>query len=219
MNSLVMLMDSPLPTQADAVLQKSWVTYMPVTAWCSSSSEDSCLTIQENHAVISGAGTTGLRTWEAALHLGSYLLSSEEAASLVSGKAVLELGAGTGFLSVLCAQNLDAKHVIATDGDLGVIEALRENIQFNEVADKVSAGTFRWADALKGTLVGGEMKGQPLDTVLGADVVRILTTIALKALADSLDIRQSHDSSAHMHDQGYVRRVAACGGHHLGYNP
>ncbi|WVR07002.1 hypothetical protein IAU60_004041 [Kwoniella sp. DSM 27419] len=67
----------------------------------------------EEQIAIQG-GTTGLRTWTAALHLGHHILHHSAAlfpSSLPRG--VVELGAGTGFLSVLMAQlGVD---VVATD--------------------------------------------------------------------------------------------------------
>lgn len=68
------------------------------------------------------AGTTGLRTWTAALHLAHHILHSSASIFLSSPSVasswrtpppVLELGAGTGFLSLVLAQ-LGAD-VITTD--------------------------------------------------------------------------------------------------------
>ena len=52
---------------------------------------------------IAAAGTMGLRTWEAALHLGQYLCTNPE---LVRNKRVLELGTWTGYLAILCRPRL-----------------------------------------------------------------------------------------------------------------
>lgn len=56
---------------------------------------------------------------------------------LVKGKNVLELGAGTGFLSLLCAGELDARHVLATDGLAHVCESLQVNVDLNKDNDTV----------------------------------------------------------------------------------
>lgn len=59
------------------------------------------------------AGTTGLRTWTAALHCAHHFLSSPDALFGRPTRAVLELGAGTGFLSAVLAH--EGVGVIATD--------------------------------------------------------------------------------------------------------
>ena len=59
------------------------------------------------------AGTTGLRTWTAALHFAHHFLSSPAALFGHVPSAVLELGAGTGFLSAVLA--LEGVDVLATD--------------------------------------------------------------------------------------------------------
>lgn len=91
------------------------------------------------------AGTTGLRTWTAALHLAHHVLHSSSTIFLPSSPyppPVLELGAGTGFLSILLAQ-LGAD-VITTDlGDEGgedesqafrtPLGRLKANVSFSEL--------------------------------------------------------------------------------------
>jgi protein-lysine N-methyltransferase EEF2KMT len=122
--------------------------------------------------LISGSRTTGHRTWEAALHLGSYLLT-EAGRDLVKGKSVLELGGGTGFLAILCAKHLGARHVTTTDGDESVVDYLKENLVLNNVDDEslVTARTLWWGDELKGTWVEQKCSSDPFDVVIGADIV------------------------------------------------
>lgn len=133
-------------------------------------SDDQTVTLLERRNLISGSSTTGFRTWEAALHLGSYLLSKP---ALIAGKNVFELGAGTGFVSILCAKHLAAKHVTTTDGDEGVVEALTENLFLNGLDDekKVNASALRWGWGLKGSWVEDEFETWPYDVVIGADIV------------------------------------------------
>jgi len=80
----------------------------------------------EDKSMIS-KGTTGLRTWEASLRLSEYFLQKPE---LCRGKNIIELGAGIGLLSLICAK-LGAKSVIATDVNPDVIERLNLNIESN----------------------------------------------------------------------------------------
>jgi len=189
MSHLAELMFTPLPSEADAAQQKGWVTYVPLLTPSSSDATTPSLTIdsateptlklKESRSVISGAGTTGLRTWEAALHLASYLCSTPTARThYITDKHILELGAGTGFLSILCAQHLGASHVTSTDGDEGVIDALKENLFHNTAEDNVTAGVMRWGWGIKDSLAEFEAeKRGGLDTVIGADVTYDKTVI------------------------------------------
>lgn len=172
MSALPELMYASLPDESTAAQQKNWVTYDLASKGSPSESYGSKVSLLENRFVISGAGTTGLRTWEAALHLGSYLISSSETVMFVRGMNVLELGAGTGLLSIMCAGHLTAKHVYATDGDDGVVDALKENAAINDLSN-ISIGPLWWGRALQGAWFWEEAQSNGLDLVLGADVVRM----------------------------------------------
>ena len=66
---------------------------------------------------------TGLhRVWPASVALCHSLVARPEA---VAGRRVLELGAGTGLPSLLCARHLCAAHVIATDSNRAAVERLQ----------------------------------------------------------------------------------------------
>ena len=175
------LLASNLPSEGTAVQQKSYVTFSclpPSSPLSELSNKEPTVTLLERRNLISGSSTTGFRTWEAALHLGSYLLSAR-AVGRIHGKKVVELGAGTGFISILCAKHLGAKHVTATDGDEGVVEALKENLFLNELDDelKVNASVLRWGWGLRGTWVDDECESSPYDIVLGADIVGPLHSV------------------------------------------
>lgn len=134
---------------------------------------ESTITILERRHLISGSKTTGFRTWEGALHLAAYLLSAT-GQEVIRGKKVLELGAGTGFLAILCGKQLVAEHVTTTDGDEGVVEALKENLALNGLGEQeVQATRLWWGDDLKGTWVESEYATEPYDVVIGADIVSI----------------------------------------------
>lgn len=170
MSALPELMFAPLPDEFTAAQQRNWVTYTLLPQDSPNLAQEPTLRLLENRSVISGAGTTGLRTWEAALHLASYLLSPQSVAS-VKGKRVIELGAGTGLLSILCASHLGAAQTIATDGDEGVVNALRENAAFNDVNGAMDIGVLWWGRALKGSWIFEQDPPVTCDLVLGADVV------------------------------------------------
>lgn len=164
-----------LPAEAIAVQQKAYVTFTclpPDSSFEEASTSEPSVTLLERRHLISGSSTTGYRTWEAALHLGAYLLTSE-GKSIVENRNVLELGAGTGFISILCSKLLGARHVTSTDGDEGVVEALKENLFLNGLDDheKVNASVLRWGHALTGSWVEDECDLWPYDVVLGADIV------------------------------------------------
>lgn len=72
-------------------------------------------------------GTTGLRTWPAALLLANYLIGNT---SIVSSRSVLELGSGAGLVAALVSQMQASStgSLIATDFHHSVVERLRGNI-------------------------------------------------------------------------------------------
>ena len=134
-------------------------------------SSEPTVTLLERRYLISGSRITGFRTWEASLHLGSYL-STKAGEGLIKGKNILELGAGTGFLSLLCAKHLHASHVTVTDGDESVVAALKENVGLNDlVNEQVAARVLQWGDDLEATWVKQDCEDQPYDVVIGADIV------------------------------------------------
>lgn len=178
MSSLSSLMGSELPSEMVAAQQKSYVTFstpFPDRTDVGENDAEPSITLLERRNLISGSQTTGFRTWEAALHLGSYLLTPD-GQQLIRGKSVLELGAGTGFLSILCGGQLKASHVTSTDGDEGVIDALKENLFLNDLDDgrKILTSVLRWGHGLKGSWVQDDFEEHPYDTVIGADIVRKL---------------------------------------------
>lgn len=71
-------------------------------------SREGRITLLEEQVAVS-SGSTGLRTWTASLHLGHHLLRGAVRLS----PRVIELGAGTGFLSTLLTQL--GHDVLATD--------------------------------------------------------------------------------------------------------
>ena len=132
--------------------------------------------INEAKNIIGAGPTTGLRTWEASLRLAHYLFQHP---SLIRNQNVLELGAGTGFLSLFCSLALGAKSVIATDGADQVLDGLQQNLSLNAAPfdtnhepSRPTVRKLRWEDteSLDAALTTDD--GAPLipDTILGADV-------------------------------------------------
>ncbi|KAJ4302470.1 hypothetical protein N0V88_002615 [Collariella sp. IMI 366227] len=154
MSSLSLLLSKPLPSETDAAQQRCYVTYHLSLLQTETAYPNPHITILESRSLISAAGTTGLRTWEAALHLGQYLCKNP---SLVENKRILELGTGTGYLAVLCAKYLGSEHVMASDGSDEVVSKLQDSFFLNE------------EEAWNG--------GRKLDMVLGADITYDVSVI------------------------------------------
>lgn len=179
MSTLSTLMAAPLPSEAMSARTKCLVTYhislLDVSSSSSMAHEGAAaplcpsITLLENRSLIAAGGTTGLRTWEASLHMGQYLCQNP---SLVAGKHVLELGAGTGYLSILCAKHLKAAHAIASDGSDDVINNLPDNLYLNglQEAPGVTPMEIKWGHALVGSEGEKWNAGKPVDVVLGADI-------------------------------------------------
>ena len=106
---------------------------------------------------------------------------SESGNEIILGKNVLELGAGTGLLSILCAKYLEAGRVIATDGDEVVVDAIKTNIFINELdipegsstRGSIESATLKWGRPLRATAFEEDYGVGALDVVLGADVVSL----------------------------------------------
>ncbi|MCJ1309464.1 hypothetical protein MMC25_003124 [Agyrium rufum] len=150
--------------------EKSFVTYSlpdPLSSYLAPG-----ITLLESRHLIAASGTTGLRTWEAALNLGQFL-HTEAGSQLVRGKRVLELGAGTGFLSILLAKHLKSDFVLATDGSGQVIDDLSANLFLNGLEDErfFKAAVMKWGHALVDDMLSDTEGRDSFDVVIGADLV------------------------------------------------
>ncbi|TAQ90854.1 hypothetical protein B7494_g797 [Chlorociboria aeruginascens] len=175
------LLISPIPSEATSTQQPSFVTYTlssypstlvqsPLsTSPATSQLSPPTLTLHESRNLLAAAGTTGLRTWEAALHFSTYLVTHP---SLIQGQNVLELGSGTGFLSILCAKYLSASHVLCTDGSPSVLASHGTNFYLNSLQDSplITSSELIWGHAFLGTEELAWNGGQKIDVVIGADV-------------------------------------------------
>ncbi|NXK90300.1 EF2KT methyltransferase, partial [Formicarius rufipectus] len=86
-----------------------------------------CVTLSESTAMISG-GTTGLVTWDAALHLAEWAVENPK---LFSDRTVLELGSGIGFTGIAICKTCQPKTYIFSDCHHCVLRQLGENVQLN----------------------------------------------------------------------------------------
>lgn len=76
-------------------------------------------------------------------HATTQLMVKSLLESNLSGKRVLDMGSGTGVLAIVAAK-LGAESVVAVEIDEMAEESVRENIELNGVADKI---TSIWGDA------------------------------------------------------------------------
>lgn len=157
-----------IPSASEAAQQKCYLVYTApsISLNCPQ------VTLLEARSVLASSGTTGLRTWEAALCLGTFLFSPS-GLDLIKGKTIVELGAGTGFLSILCAKHLGARFVLATDGNPDVIRDLDSNLVLNQVNDAglITTAVLEWGYILPDILWDDLEESPTYDLVLGADVV------------------------------------------------
>ncbi|KAG0346307.1 hypothetical protein BG005_000845 [Podila minutissima] len=113
-------------------------------SYCLDRNCDKVVTVMEEQTTIS-SGTTGLRTWEASFWLAEYLIAHPD---LLSGKNVIDIGCGVGFLGISCAM-LGAKKVVLTDGNTDVLTMARENIGYNSVTCPTTASLLDWENFTK----------------------------------------------------------------------
>ena len=172
MSHMALLATQSEPSSFEAAQEKSPVIYTFATELDPASQD--VVIVKETRNLLSAGGSTGMRTWDAALHLASYLLRNQ---ALVKDRRVLELGAGTGFLSILCAGALRASKVVSTDGAMEVVDLIRNNLGLNEHCFEVdnchlSPEVLRWGreDTLK-LHENHFPQPEPCDCVIATDVV------------------------------------------------
>ncbi|KAJ5532057.1 hypothetical protein N7494_008609 [Penicillium frequentans] len=178
------LLAQPKPSALEIAKELSHVKYTAPLQ--SQSPSDRTVIVVESRGLIVAGGTTGNRTWEAALHLGSFLTSSA-GQDIVQGQRVIELGAGTGFLSLLCARHLGVKGVVATDREPFLIDNMKECVRLNSSAEgnaiPMYPGIWDWGTPLEGVegmseemIEGGKPR---FDVALGADLTYDVDIIPL----------------------------------------
>nr|XP_031863217.1 uncharacterized protein CI109_001089 [Kwoniella shandongensis]KAA5530289.1 hypothetical protein CI109_001089 [Kwoniella shandongensis] len=180
--------------------------------------EERRITLLEEQIAIQG-GTTGLRTWTAALHLAHHILHHSNLLLPPSDvtRGVVELGAGTGFVSLLLGQL--GVNVIGTDlgddeegheedeqgaGFRTPLGRLRSNIALNECAITPSVRALDWTDAKRpradrpGTWTQLESERR---TIVAADV--IYDPDLVPPLVDAIDVL------LHKGDEGQCAIISA----------
>ncbi|MCJ1476459.1 hypothetical protein MMC13_005125 [Lambiella insularis] len=164
---LAQLMTENQVPESVAAQKMSYVTYTAPLV----SLNPPTVTTLEARSLLAAGGTTGLRTWEAALHLGTYL-SSAEGRTFVQGKRIIELGAGTGFLSMLCSKHLGAEHVLSTDGSGEVVDGIVSNVFLNGLGRnlKIDSRVLKWGYTPVDGILDRRNGARNFELVLGADI-------------------------------------------------
>ncbi|SCU77909.1 LAFA_0A03950g1_1 [Lachancea sp. 'fantastica'] len=142
------------------------------------------LEVEEQPFLLSASGTTGFRTWEAALFLGELIAQNASIlGDLDPVSKVLELGAGTGLVSMAWAKvhGSHTSELYITDGDSRLIEqSAYPNFKLNGLksSDKYKFQRLWW----------GEDTVPDVDVVLAADVTYDKTVVPslVETLASAL---------------------------------
>lgn len=124
--------------------------------------------VRESPNLISGLGTTGLRTWEASLYLADYLMRPDVLASIDAD--VLELGCGTGMVSISMLKNraFHSGKLFITDGDSQLMERVNDNIKLNIDTSASITGNPNYE--IRKLWWGEDYIPDSVHTVLAADV-------------------------------------------------
>ncbi|KAF9886408.1 hypothetical protein FE257_011440 [Aspergillus nanangensis] len=185
------LLSHPKPDPLKQAQQLTYISYTAPTPFpgasspfsSSSQEEDKARTIltSESRGLILASGTTGFRTWEAALHLGTYLSTTAAGSALITGNRVIELGAGTGFVSLFCAKYLGPRRIVATDREPALVDCMVDCAARNEVdatkGGMFEAGIWEWGMPVGVSSSVPAMDNQTnneeavFDVALGADLI------------------------------------------------
>lgn len=168
-----------IPNEHDAQQDRKQITYTLPSAemW------PPIVRMRESPSILAEHGETGLRTWQAALVLGTYL--STNGRHFIEGKSIIELAGGLGFISILCVKHLGAKKVLLTDGSHTVINYAEENVEMNGSEDTVEGRVLKFGGLeIFDCLEDADGGGLHYDVLLGADMV---STISLSRAGLQID--------------------------------
>ena len=108
------------------------------------------------------AGSTGQYEWDAGYLLAEFILNSP---ALFEGRALVEIGCGTGMATIMMAQlrregmrhlgegegDAGPPPIVCTDGDRDTVENCEENLRLNGIdAHMVSCSTWAWEEGMEG---------------------------------------------------------------------
>jgi len=126
------------------------------------------------------SGELGGTVWDASLVLIKYLENSSEfPPHFWERKRVLELGSGTGIISIACS--LQGATVVASDRTL-LLELIRANIIRNRVERQMTAVNLDWGDEK-----GLSVLKPPFDVVIASDLIAQCYSESFDQLIETLD--------------------------------
>ncbi|KAJ7067876.1 S-adenosyl-L-methionine-dependent methyltransferase [Mycena amicta] len=128
------------------------------------------LHIELNDAALSRSDHTsvGLQSWGSAIVFAERLCSEPASFDLVDNSPlrILELGAGTGLLSIAAAKLLPLATVVATDYHPAILANLTANVRTNLLGARICVAALDWSDPSDAPPLD-----EAFDIVLAADVV------------------------------------------------
>ena len=93
------------------------------------------------HAMATLIPDVGLQVWAGSLLLADFAVSNSDA---WRGKTILELGAGTGLVSIVAAKTADTT-VICTDGFDNVLQNCAEAVKLNDSGSNITIRSLDWS--------------------------------------------------------------------------
>ncbi|PYH88835.1 hypothetical protein BO71DRAFT_364690 [Aspergillus ellipticus CBS 707.79] len=225
LETLGTLISTPKPSATQQAQQLTHVTFT-APSQCPESQERRTIITSESRNAIVTAGTTGHRTWEAALHLATYL-SSPQGSSHITGKRVLELGAGTGLVSMFCAKYLNPEIVVATDLERGLMEQIAGcSVRNGLEKERFRGCIWEWGQELQ---LDGEEERQEdggklgFDVAFGADLIYDTDLVPLlvqtvKTLFTTYGIQEFLISATLRNEDTFGTFLSACEEKHLAVN-
>ena len=148
--------------------------------------------LNDSAAAAFGADGTYRRLWPTSLTLSRYLA---EHAELVRGRRVVELGAGSGAVGLVCAA-LGAAHVCITDVP-GALQLITDNLHRNlslEAKGNVRVAPCVWGERTHTqTLLADAGR---FDVVIACEVIYKQEWRMLSALLDTMDVLLAHTPDA-----------------------
>ena len=186
-----------------AILGYTTELMLPAGTWRGSENAPGLTRRLSIQSGIDDAGT-GAYVWHAGIVLTEWLGQRPE---LVKGKAILELGAGTGAVSIFAA-GLGASRVMATDGGKSsILELAASNVKLNRQAfpdASVRVLPLQWGDELPEAV-----RALSWDIILGSDVTYnpkahapLCDTIAAVRKVCCDELRPPRVLLAHLHRLG-----------------
>ncbi|KAB8072383.1 hypothetical protein BDV29DRAFT_158567 [Aspergillus leporis] len=215
------LISLPKPSQIQQAQQLTYIKYTSPST--TASSKPKTVITSESRSLIYSSGTTGFRTWEASLHLGTYL-STPAGATHITGKRVIELGAGTGFVSMYAAKYLRSQFVLATDREGALIGNMRDSKGRNGLGGEFGVGAWEWGTPLvyptEDDAEGVEREDLSFDVALGADLtydtdLLPLLFTTLRDLFDNYHVKEFILSATLRNPNTFQAFLDACESNHF----